>query len=147
MSVNPVLWERAAGYLRTLSISRGHAGSGDKNLSNTSNAEYALSASAMHLSRGKWRVGRARVVALRVRCWKVGAAPGPTDPIASEEGGGSPWSGVRQGCPRLSFGARSSHCQVLAFPLTHSPERGSQWCQITPGVPTPRLPGVCGCSC
>ena len=34
---------------------------------------------------------------------------------------------------RLSFRARSSQCQVLAFPLTHSPEGGSQWCQITPG--------------
>ena len=36
MSVNPGLWERAAEYLKTLSISRGHAGSGDKNFSNTS---------------------------------------------------------------------------------------------------------------
>ena len=35
-SVNPGLWERAAEYLRNLSISRGHAGSGDKNFSNTS---------------------------------------------------------------------------------------------------------------
>ena len=43
--------------------------------------------------------------------------------------------------------SRARHCQVLALPLTHSPEGGSQWCQITPGVPTPRLPGVCGCTC
>ena len=54
---------------------------------------------------------------------------------------------VTTSSPRLSFRARSSHCQVLAFPLTRSPEGGSQWCQITPGVPTPRLLRVCGCSC
>ena len=54
---------------------------------------------------------------------------------------------VTTSSPRFSFRARSSHCQVLALPLTHSPEGGSQWCQITPGEPTPRLPGVCGCSC
>ena len=35
---------------------------------------------------------------------------------------------------RLSFRARSSHCQVLALPLTHSPEGGGQWCQITGGA-------------
>ena len=34
------------------------------------------------------------------------------------------------------------HCPVPAFPLTHSPEGGSQWCRITRGVPTPRLLGV-----
>ena len=54
---------------------------------------------------------------------------------------------VTTSSPRFSFRARSSHCQVLALPLTHSPEGGSQWCQITPGEPTPRLPGVCGCTC
>ena len=32
--------------------------------------------------------------------------------------------------------------RFLAFALTHSPEGGSQWCRITRGVPTPRLPGV-----
>ena len=53
---------------------------------------------------GKWRVVRARVVALRGRWRKVGAAPGPTDPIASEEGG-SPWSGGRHGCPSHSLRA------------------------------------------
>ena len=42
-------------------------------------------------------------------------------------------------------GAR--HCQVLALPQSHSPEGGTLRCQITPGVPTPRLPGVCGCTC
>ena len=45
---------------------------------------------------------------------------------------------VTTSSPRLSFRARSSHCQVLAFPLTHGPEGGSRWCQITPGVPTSR---------
>ena len=56
-------------------------------------------------------------------------------------------SGWKVGAALGSHRARSSHCQVLAFLLTHSPEGGSQWCQITPGVPTPRLLGVCGCSC
>ena len=78
-----------------------------------------------------WKVGRA--VFTRWRCvasgWNVGAAL------------------VTTSSPRLSFRARSTHCQVLALPLTHSPEGGTLRCQITPGVPTPRLPGVCGCSC
>ena len=39
------------------------------------------------------------------------------------------------------------HCPVPAFPLTHSPEGGSQWCRITRGVPTPRLLGVSGRWC
>ena len=33
------------------------------------------------------------------------------------------------------------HCPVPAFPLTHIPEGGSQWCRITRGVPTPRFLG------
>ena len=36
---------------------------------------------------------------------------------------------------------RSSHCPVPAFPLTQSPEGGSQRCRITRGGPTPRLLG------
>ena len=39
------------------------------------------------------------------------------------------------------------HCPVPAFPLTHSPEGGSQWCRSTRGVPTPRLQGVSGRWC
>ena len=39
------------------------------------------------------------------------------------------------------------HCPVPAFPLTHSPEGGSQRCRITRGVPTPRLLGVTGRWC
>ena len=54
---------------------------------------------------------------------------------------------VTTSSPRLSFRARSSHCQVLALPQSHSPEGGTLRCQITPGEPTPRLPGVCGCTC
>ena len=51
---------------------------------------------------------------------------------------GTVWGGVEWKV-KLS---RARHCQVLALPLTHSPEGGSQWCQITPGVPTPRLQGL-----
>ena len=54
---------------------------------------------------------------------------------------------VTTSSPRFSFRARSSHCQVLALPQSHSPEGGTLRCQITPGEPTPRLPGVCGCTC
>ena len=48
---------------------------------------------------------RRRALRLSHRAWRFGAAPGPTDPIASEEGRGSPWSGVRHGCPSHSLRA------------------------------------------
>ena len=51
------------------------------------------------------------------------------------------WRGVESG------GVRARHCQVLALPQSHSHEGATLRCQITPGVPTPRLQGVCGCSC
>ena len=47
---------------------------------------------------------RRRALRLSHRAWRFGAAPGPTNPIASEEGR-SPWSGVRHGCPRHSLRA------------------------------------------
>ena len=72
--------------------------------------------------------------------WKVGAALGSHRKLR-------PVVPVTTSSPRLSFRARSSHCQVLALPQSHSPEGGTQRCQITPGEPTPRLPGVCGCTC
>ena len=37
---------------------------------------------------------------------------------------------------------RVCHCQVVALPQSHSPEGGTLRCQITPGVPTPRLQGL-----
>ena len=91
---------------------------------------------------GKLEVERAALCVVALRCkWVEGRSrsgvPQEVRPVVP----------VTTSSPRLSFRARSSHCQVLALPLTHSPEGGSQWCQITPGVPTPRLPGVCGCTC
>ena len=76
--------------------------------------------------RGKWMEGRSR-----------SGVPQEVRPVVP----------VTTSSPRLSFRARSSHCQVLALPQSHSPEGGTLRCQITPGEPTPRLPGVCGCSC
>ena len=76
--------------------------------------------------RGKWLEGRSR-----------SGVPQEVRPVVP----------VTTSSPRLSFRARSSHCQVLALPQSHSPEGGTLRCQITPGEPTPRLPGVCGCTC
>ena len=86
-------------------------------------ARAALCAVAL---RGKWLEGRSR-----------SGVPQEARPVVP----------VTTSSPRLSFRARSSHCQVLALPQSHSPEGGTLRCQITPGEPTPRLPGVCGCSC
>ena len=70
------------------------------------------------------------------RCWRSRKATVPKEVLC----GARP----HRGCPSHDFRAcRSSHCQVLALPLTHSPEGGSQWCQITPHD----FPGVCGCTC
>ena len=86
--------------------------------------------------RGRWRCSEPAIA----RCWRSRKATVPKEVLCGARS--------HRGCPPHDFRAcRSSHCQVLALPLTHSPEGGSQWCQITPGVPTPRLPGVCGCTC
>ena len=79
---------------------------------------------------GKLEVERAALYAVALRCkWVEGRSrsgvPQEARPVVP----------VTTSSPRLSFQARSSHCQVLAFPLTHSPKGGSQWCQITPGCP------------
>ena len=47
---------------------------------------------------------RRRALRLSHRAWRFDAAPGPTDPVASEKGG-NPWSGVRHGCPSHSLRA------------------------------------------
>ena len=101
----------------------------------------AVTARTVHNCR-KLEVERAALYTVALRCkWVEGRSRSgvrrkvrPVVPVTTSS-------------PRLSFRARSSHCQMLAFPLTHSPEGGCQWCQITPGVPTPRLLGVCGFSC
>ena len=46
--------------------------------------------------------------------------------------------------PSVEGRVDGNHCQVLALPLTHSPEGGSQWCRITRGVPSPQFLGVEG---
>ena len=81
--------------------------------------------------RGRWRCLEPAIA----RCWRSRKARVPKEVLCGARS--------HRGCPPHDFRAyRSNHCQVLALPLTHSPEGGSQWCQITPGVPTPRLLGV-----
>ena len=73
-------------------------------------------------------------------CWRSRKATVPKEVLRGARS-------HRECSPHDFRACRSSHCQVLALPLTHSPEGSSQWCQITPVVPTPRLLGVCGCTC
>ena len=70
--------------------------------------------------RGQWMEGRSR-----------SGVPQEVRPVVP----------VTTSSPRLSFRARSSHCQVLALPQSHSPEGGTLRCQTTPGEPTPTTSG------
>ena len=67
---------------------------------------------------GKLEVERAALYKVALRCkWAEGRSR----------------SGVPQEVRPVVPVTTSSHGHVLAFPLTHSPEGGSQWCRITPG--------------
>ena len=92
-----------------------------------------------------------RVVALRGRWREVGAAPGPTDHCLQR--GGSPWSGVRQGSPRLSSHSlrayvgvpvsEACNTQTVSQDLSDKEERGSPEQTITTSAlfkPPSRLP-------
>ena len=84
---------------------------------------------------GKWRVVRARVVALRGRWRKVGAAPGPTDPIASEEGGKSVvWRTTRQPTPHLP--GLEVRCRSGPTDSIASEEERSPWSVVRHGCPS-----------
>ena len=69
----------------------------------------------------------------------------PTD---SEEGG-SLWSGVRQGSPRLSFRAGSVPAPGPTDPIASEEGGGggrSPWSGVRHGLPKPLPPGVCRCT-
>ena len=75
---------------------------------------------------GKLEVERAALYTEALRCkWAEGRSR----------------SGVPQEVRPVVPVTTSSHGHVLAFPLTHSPEGGRQWCQITPGGAHPRTSG------
>ena len=49
------------------------------------------------------------------------------------------------GGPSIDGRVGWNDCPVPALPLTHSPEEGSQRCQIIRGVPTPNGRGLGSC--
>ena len=81
-----------------------------------------------------------KVVSAIARCWRSRKATVPEEVLCgarSHRGGAHPTtSGLDVAAIARCWRSRKA-----------SPEGGTLRCQITPGEPTPRLPGVCGCSC